>query len=390
MQESYLLGNMNTFMRRLAERMSSWMGIRLPKISDKWWDKLVYRNLSPLQRDLIDSKNITELSGLDLAALLRVFDRNWFVIKDNWFMNPKYRQQIKDMMKIRNDWAHLSTEELSKEKVIADVGVIIELMSAFDAKPEDTRDMEAFVLDVKSDKNIQDKTSLSSASDNLNKINWNKSSDSKPQQDKLLLVFPGEFDADFSKYFESNTVINELVLPNNSEEQFTIYKALMSDKQYDDPNHHVVPYDGFYYNDMEGASETPLWIFNHINNIEYWAYVTDPFDDETVGSIKWVDASKSTPQRDRLVLAAIDCKLFDAKKNEGIVYYKLDNYVVTQLYYQAAGDYIAEELNDGKFEYEIAMENGFFYNSQPHGVSRYTEFHGIVDYWVYIDEPYLE
>ena len=75
-------------------------------------------------------------------------------------MNPKYRQQIKDMMKIRNDWAHLSTEELSKEKVIADVGVIIELMSAFDAKPEDTRDMEAFVLDVKSDKNIQDKTSL--------------------------------------------------------------------------------------------------------------------------------------------------------------------------------------------------------------------------------------
>ena len=36
------------------------------------------------------------------------------------------------------------------------------------------------------------------------------------------------------------------------------------------------------------------------------------------------------------------------------------------------------------------MENGYFYNSQPHGVSRYTEFHGIVDYWVYIDEPYLE
>lgn len=389
MQESYLLGNMNTFMRRLAERMSSWMGIRLPKLSDKWWDELVYRNLSPLQRDLVDSKNITELSGLDLAALLRVFDRNWFVIKDNWFMNPKYKQQIKDMMKIRNDWAHLSTEELSKEKVIADVGVIIELMSAFDAKPEDTRDMEAFVLDVKSDKNIQDKPSLSSTSDNLNKINWNKTSDSKPQQDKLLLVFPGEFDADFSKCFESNTVINELVLPNNSEEQFTIYKALMSDKQYDDPNHHVVPYDGFYYNDMEGASETPLWIFNHINNIEYWAYVTDPFDDETVGSIKWVDASKSTPQRDRLVLAAIDCKLFDAKKNEGIVYYKLDNYVVTQLYYQAAGDYIAEELNDGKFEYEIAMENGFFYNSQPHQVSRYTEFNGVVDYWIYIDEPNL-
>ena len=96
MQESYILGKMNNFMRRLADRMSSWMGMRLPKISDKWWDELVYRNLSPLQRDLVDSKNITELSGLDLAALLRVFDRNWFVIKDDWFINPKYRQQIKE------------------------------------------------------------------------------------------------------------------------------------------------------------------------------------------------------------------------------------------------------------------------------------------------------
>lgn len=390
MQESYILGKMNNFMRRLAEHMSSWMGQRLPEITDEWWNELVYNKLTPLQKELVDSKNITELSGLDLASLLRVFDKNWFVIKDNWFINPKYRQQIWNMMKIRNDWAHLSTEELSKEKVVADAGVIIELMSAFDAKPEDIRDMKTFVLDVKSDKDIQENPSLSSTADNATKINWTKISDSKPLQDKLLLTFPGEFDADFSKFFKSNTVINELILPNNSEEQFSIYKSLMNDKQYDDPNHHVVPYEGFYYNDMEGASETPLWIFNPVDYIEYWAYVTDPFDDETVGRIKWADANKSTPQRDRLVLAAIDCKLFDAKMNEGIVYYKLDNYVVTQLYYQAVGDHIAEEINDGKMEYEIAMENGYFYNSHPHDVSRYTEFHGIVDYWVYIDEPYLE
>lgn len=139
MQDSYLLGKMNAFMRCLAEHMSSWMGLRLPRITDKWWDELVYSNLSSLQRSLVDSKNITELCGLDLASLLRVFDRNWSVLKDSWFMNPKYRQQIRDMMKIRNDWAHLSTEELSKEKVLADVGVIIDLMSAFDAKLEDTR-----------------------------------------------------------------------------------------------------------------------------------------------------------------------------------------------------------------------------------------------------------
>ena len=390
MQKSYIVGKMNAFILRLAERMSSWMGLRLPRITDNWWDELVYRNLSPLQRDRVDSKNITELRCLDLASLLRIFDRNWFVISSTCFMNSKYRQQIREMIKIRNDWAHLSTEELSKEKVVADVGVIIELMSAFDAKPEDIQYMQTFVMNVKSDKNIQEEPAVSSTADNITKIKWIKVSDSKPQQDRLLLTFPGEFDAGFSKYFKSKTVINELVLPNNSEDQTPIYNSLMSDKHYDDPNHHVVPYDGFYFNNMEGESDTPLWIFDHTNNIEYWAYVTDPFDDETDGRIKWADANKTTPQRDRLVLAAIDSKLFDAKKYEGILYYKLGNYVVTQLYYQVPGDHISDEIIDGKLEYDIAMENVYYYNAQPHGVSHYTEFYGTVDYWVYIDEPYLD
>lgn len=389
MQKSYILGKMNTFMLRLAERMSSWMGLRLPRITDKWWDELVYNNLSTLQRDLVDSKNITELSGLDLAALLRVFDRNWFVIKDEWFMNPKYRQQIRDMMKIRNDWAHLSTEELSKEKVVADVGVIIDLMSAFDAKSEDTRDMEVFVLDVKSDKEIQDTPSLPSTSDNMTKIKWIKTSDSKPRHDSLVLVFPGSDIADYSKYFESKKVIKDSVFGKYSEDTDSVVKLLISGEQDVDPSHHVVPCDGFYYNTVEEISKSPIWVLRPVDNIEYWAYVTDPFDDETVGRIKWTDAHKITPQRDRLVLAAIDCKLFDATKHKGILYYRLGNFVVTELYYQEAGDRVDSDLNDRGYEYEIAMENGYFYNARPNDRPYYTEFTGIVDYWVYIDEPYL-
>ena len=169
MQDSYMIGKMNTFMRTLAGHMSAWMDQRLPQITENWWNDLVYNNLSPLQRDLVDTKNITKLDGLDLASLLRVFDRNWFVITSTWFVNSKYRQQVKEMMAIRNFWAHLSSEDLSKEKVIGDVEVIIDLMSAFDAKSEDTRDMEQFIMDVESDKDIQDKpvtTTVSSSHEN--------------------------------------------------------------------------------------------------------------------------------------------------------------------------------------------------------------------------------
>ena len=157
MDDSYMIGKMNTFMHRLSEQMSDWLGSRLPKLTDEWWRDLVYNNLSPLQRDNVDAKGINELRGLDLAALLRVFDRNWFVITSSWFVNNKERQKIKDMMGVRNSWAHISSEELSKEKVIRDVEIIIELMQAFDAKMSDTRDMEVFIMDVEEDKDIQDK-----------------------------------------------------------------------------------------------------------------------------------------------------------------------------------------------------------------------------------------
>ncbi len=157
MDDSYMIGKMNTFMHRLAEQMSCWMGSRLPKITDDWWMDLVYNNLSELQRDQVDQKNITDLKGLDLAALLRVFNRNWYIITSSWFVNSKERQKIKDMMGVRNTWAHISSEELSKEKVVSDVEIIIELMQTFDAKMSETRDMEQFIMDVEEDKCIQEK-----------------------------------------------------------------------------------------------------------------------------------------------------------------------------------------------------------------------------------------
>ena len=85
MDDSYMIGQMNTFMHRLSEQMSGWLGKRLPKLTDEWWRDLVYNNLSQLQRDNVDAKGITELKGLDLAALLRVFDRVSQNVRDYLF-----------------------------------------------------------------------------------------------------------------------------------------------------------------------------------------------------------------------------------------------------------------------------------------------------------------
>lgn len=64
-------------------------------------------NLSPLQRETVLRNDIHEIKGLDLAAILCVLDRNWFVITSTYFINSKERGNIRNMQEIRNTWAHI-------------------------------------------------------------------------------------------------------------------------------------------------------------------------------------------------------------------------------------------------------------------------------------------
>lgn len=149
MNDSYIISKMNEYMFQLNERLGKWLNKRLPQITANWWDELVLNNLSTLQKEKVLNSNVQELSGLDLASLLRVFDRNWFVITSSFFVNNKERRNIHKMQDVRNSWAHITPKEITKKKVIEDVETIIALMQAFDATMKDTRDMENFILTSK-------------------------------------------------------------------------------------------------------------------------------------------------------------------------------------------------------------------------------------------------
>jgi len=154
MNTTYIISKMNEYMFRLNQQIGSWLEKKLPKITDDWWEELVVNNLSQLQRETVDRNNIHEISGLDLAAILRVLDRNWFVISSTFFINNKERGNVRKMQEIRNTWAHITPNDIKKERVIDDVNTIIALMQAFDASMKDTRDMENFIFDVEDDKEI--------------------------------------------------------------------------------------------------------------------------------------------------------------------------------------------------------------------------------------------
>lgn len=155
MNDSYIISKMNEYMFQLNQKMGKWLDKSLPQITNNWWQELVLNNLSSLQKDKVEKSNIRNVAGLDLASLLRVFERNWFVITSSFFVNNKERAKIRRMQEIRNDWAHITPQDINKKKVIDDVNVIIELMQTFDASMKETRDMENFIFDIEDDKELK-------------------------------------------------------------------------------------------------------------------------------------------------------------------------------------------------------------------------------------------
>ena len=65
------------FLDKTSQILATWLGKAFSELSPNWWEDLVVEKLSIAQGNRVRSKGITTLSGLDLAALLRVFDQNW-------------------------------------------------------------------------------------------------------------------------------------------------------------------------------------------------------------------------------------------------------------------------------------------------------------------------
>lgn len=115
MNNSYIISKMNEFMFQLNGKMGTWLSKKLPTITDNWWQELVVNNFSTLQREHVLNNGITSIDGLDLAELLRVFERNWFVITSRFFVNNKERNNIRKMQEVRNSWAHITPGTISKD-----------------------------------------------------------------------------------------------------------------------------------------------------------------------------------------------------------------------------------------------------------------------------------
>lgn len=112
-----LFGQTSKFLANFLDRL-------LPPLFNDWWNEAVVNNLSFQQQRQVKQRGIESLTSLDLAALLRVLDRNWYQISMKLGLTSENRHFVKEMQTVRNRWAHAGTEGFQFEDIYRDIDTL--------------------------------------------------------------------------------------------------------------------------------------------------------------------------------------------------------------------------------------------------------------------------
>ena len=130
-----MLIDMNTLLNEAADATSRFLNDELPRLAgNNWWERRVLGFLSRGQRETVERHGYSELSELDLAALLHTLDNNWRSIDDNHQFPPGALNYVKEMRTVRNRWSHVSADpEYIADDVYRDLDTLERFLSVVGA-----------------------------------------------------------------------------------------------------------------------------------------------------------------------------------------------------------------------------------------------------------------
>ncbi len=144
-----LFGQTSKFLANFLDRL-------LPPLFNDWWNEAVVNNLSFQQQRQVKQRGIESLTSLDLAALLRVLDRNWYQISMKLDLTSEDRHFVKEMQTVRNRWAHAGTEGFPLEDIYRDIDTLQRFATVIEV--DDT-----FIQEIRSTKKALLATEMASA-----------------------------------------------------------------------------------------------------------------------------------------------------------------------------------------------------------------------------------
>ncbi len=113
--------DMTSLLEQTAGVLCAALDTMLPKLTAQWWETCVKGKLSFQQRQHVERRGVTRLDELDLAALLRILDQNWFELADAYAWPYDGRNYVKEMQTVRNRWAHAQVAQPPADDVYRDL-----------------------------------------------------------------------------------------------------------------------------------------------------------------------------------------------------------------------------------------------------------------------------
>lgn len=120
----------------LGKQCHELLAAHLPQLSPDWWQALVVDQLTYQQAQYLREGGITSLDKLDIAALLRLVDKNWYELAQALAWPIAARNWLKEAQTIRNRWAHAPTAGLNDEDTYRDLDTLERLMALLGANQE--------------------------------------------------------------------------------------------------------------------------------------------------------------------------------------------------------------------------------------------------------------
>ena len=148
MDNDFIVTKMQGYIHRAAQELSAWLSDLLPKTSDDWWNECVLDKLSYAQREIAKEKGFSKLTEFDLAALLRIADKSWYEMRNVAYLPTKERECIRDMMRVRNNWAHLSASIPGKDMIIDDLKTLYQFFEQMYCDNSFLSEIESFTKAV--------------------------------------------------------------------------------------------------------------------------------------------------------------------------------------------------------------------------------------------------
>lgn len=129
-----------------TEKLAKWLKKQLSYFNG-YWEKCVLDKLSADQASKAVEGHYTTLEEFDLAALLRIFDKNWSRLSQNNFLSTSDRECVGQMFSVRNNLAHSNVAPISKDELLEDLAIMSSFLEIINASAE-SREVAQYAVEI--------------------------------------------------------------------------------------------------------------------------------------------------------------------------------------------------------------------------------------------------